>query len=91
MHYYGFLCVNYMFVARWWVADRTSRIAFRTSRCHPLLVPGQLTKKVSFEHCEGLVILKKKNSSSPRMTEQKLTLERRLECISRDLKVLWLT
>ena len=40
-----------MFVARWWMVDRTSRIAFRTSRCHLLLVPGQLTKKVSFEHC----------------------------------------
>ena len=32
------------------MVDWTSRIAFRTSRCHPLLVPGQLTKKGSFEH-----------------------------------------
>ena len=38
------------------MVDRTSRIAFRTSRCHPLLVPGQLTKKVSFEHCSSYAV-----------------------------------
>ena len=32
----------------------------------------------------------RKDSSSPRMTEQIQILQRRLECISRDLKVLWI-
>ena len=40
----------------------------------------------------GKIILKplyRKDSSSPRMTEQVQILKHRLECISRDLKVLW--
>ena len=31
-----------------------------------------------------------KDSSSPRMTEKIQILQRRLECFSRDLKVLWI-
>ena len=41
----------------------------------------------------GKIILKplyRRDPSSPRMTEQVQILKRRLECISRDLKVLWI-
>ena len=54
----------------------------------PTYVIRQITSKIF-----GKIILKpllfRKVSSSPRMTEQIQILQRRFECISRDVKVLW--
>ena len=44
-----FLCVNYMLDDDGWQSG-ISRMAFRTTRCYPPLIPGQRTQKVSFEH-----------------------------------------